>query len=100
MFIELSFYKKNRVVRLPTPVYELVNKQTKFTVVYIRLRPKFRLRVRLPVRLLKNVAIGLPEAHLPNTSVEVRLLKVYLPKVRLQVSLCNVCLPMGHLRWI
>ena len=62
-------------------VYELVNKQTKFTVVYIRLRPEIRLRVRLPVRLLKNVAIGLPEAPLPNTSVEVRLLKVYLPKV-------------------
>ena len=76
----------SRVGRLPTPVYQLVNKQTKFTVVYIRLRQEFRLRVRLPIRLLKNVAIGLPEAHLPNTSVEVCLLKVYLPKVRLQVA--------------
>ena len=64
------------------------------------MRPEFRLRVRLPIRLLKNVEIGLPEAHLPNTSVEVRLLKVYFPKVRLQVASCNVCLPMGHLRWI
>ena len=30
-----------RVGHLPATVYELVNKQTKFTVVYVRLQPNF-----------------------------------------------------------
>ena len=68
-----------RVVRLPTPVYELVNKRTKFTVVYVRLHPEFRLRVHLPARLLQNARFGLPDVHLPNTAVKARLPIVYLP---------------------
>ena len=69
----------SRVVRLPTPVYELVNKRTKFTVVYVRLQPEFRLKVHLPVRLLQNARFGLQDVHLPNTAVKARLPRVYLP---------------------
>ena len=50
-----------RVGRLPTPAYELVNKQTKFTVVYVRWQPDFQLIVRLPVRLRQNARFGLSE---------------------------------------
>ena len=78
----------------------MVNKQTKFTIVYVRWQSEFRLGVHLPIRLLQNVAIGLPEVRLPNTPVEVRLPKVYFPLIRLQVASYGVYLPMGHLRWI
>ena len=69
----------SRVGRLPTPVYQLVNKQTEFPVVYVRLQPDFRLRVHLPVCLLQNLRFGLPEVHLPNTQVRARLPKAYFP---------------------
>ena len=59
------------------PGLRLVNKRTKFTVVYVRLQPEFRSRVHLPVRLLQNVRFCLPEVHLPNTQVKARLPKVY-----------------------
>ena len=50
------------VVRLPTYVYELVNKRTKFMVVYGRLPPIFGGRVRLPARLPQTSTSGLPNS--------------------------------------
>ena len=70
-------------MRLPNQVYELVNKRTKFTFVYVRLPPKFGSRVRLPVRLRQNSTFSLPEVCLPITLLRVRLSKVRFPKVRL-----------------
>ena len=54
------------VGRLPTKVYELVNKRTKFTVVYGRLPPIFGERVCLPVRLRRSSGSGLPNSSFTN----------------------------------
>ena len=95
-----NFWVYISVVRLPNQVYELVNKRTKFTVVYGCLPPIFGGRVRLQVRLRRISTSGSLKVYLPITSVQVCLPNVRFPKVRFPPNSQLVRLPMGCLRCV